>query len=161
MESWAAAVVLAQVAQAGSDSGNGVDRALIPAAKGKPVVELEGAAGQLALFDGLPEASQRALLAEVVAGADTSAADMRRLAQIWRRGDVAALAAETRSGMLADPTLREVLFTRRNRRWSAAIGKMLVRGEHPFVAVGAAHMAGPEGLPAMLAARGFAVTRVE
>jgi uncharacterized protein YbaP (TraB family) len=63
--------------------------------------------------------------------------------------------------MLSDPDLRAALFTGRNRSWSARIAAMLARGEHPFVAVGAAHMAGADGLPAMLAAAGYRVTRVQ
>jgi len=54
-----------------------------------------------------------------------------------------------------------VLFTGRNRAWSGRIAAMMEQGARPFVAVGAAHMAGPEGLPALLLAKGYRVARVQ
>lgn len=158
LDTWAAALTLARAGAKDEDSRNGVDRAVIAAAGQRPVVELEGAAAQLGLFDALPEREQRDLLGAVVAEA---AGPERDLAKSWRTGDMAAIEQETRSGLLADPQLREVLFTGRNRRWSARIASSVHSGAKPFVAVGAAHMAGPEGLPAMLEAQGFTVTRVE
>jgi uncharacterized protein YbaP (TraB family) len=158
-ETWAAALTLARAAAPDKDAGNGIDRAVLAAAGDKPVAELEGTAGQLGLFDALPEAEQRDLLAEVIRDAGRSGtAD---LAAAWRRGDIAAIEAETRRGMLADPELREALFTARNRRWAASIAARMARGARPFVAVGAAHMAGPDGLPALLAAQGYTVTRLQ
>ncbi|WP_404481007.1 TraB/GumN family protein [Novosphingobium sp. BL-52-GroH] len=158
MDTWAAALTLARAGSEDADARNGVDRAVIASAGRRPVVELEGAAAQLGLFDALPESEQRDLLAAVVAEA---AAPDRDLAGSWRTGDMKAIEQETRSGLLADPELREVLFTGRNRRWSGRIAQALEAGQKPFVAVGAAHMAGPQGLPAMLTAQGLTVTRVE
>ncbi|QDK32472.1 TraB/GumN family protein [Sphingomonas sp. IC081] len=159
MDTWAAALTLARIGASDDDSRNGVDRAVMAQAGEKPVVELEGAERQLGLFDGLAEADQRDLLTAVVT--DQQGDDDSRLAESWRKGDMTAIERETRRGMLTDPQLRAVLFTGRNRDWTSRIAAAMTQGHRPFVAVGAAHMAGPEGLPALLAANGYKVTRVE
>ncbi|WDF71626.1 TraB/GumN family protein [Novosphingobium sp. KACC 22771] len=155
-ESWAAALMLAHEAATGNPA-NGIDRAVLAEAGTKRVVELEGAGAQLAIFDRLPESAQRRLLDEAVSDAKPTA----DLATAWKKGDVATLSQETNRGILADPVLREALYAGRNRAWSAKIAQSLASGAHPFVAVGAAHMAGPDALPAMLAAQGYRVTRVQ
>jgi uncharacterized protein YbaP (TraB family) len=162
VKTWAAALMLAQVAETGGEPQAkwGIDRALLQG-NAKPVTELEGTARQLGLFDSLPEAEQRALLAAVVADADHAGDDTRKLAEEWRNGDMAGIARETQTGMMADPGLRQMLYLRRNQDWARVIAGELAAGIHPFVAVGAAHMAGADGLPALLAARGFTVTRIE
>lgn len=161
VETWAVALSLARAGQDGDDAANGIDRAVMAAAGKRPVVELEGAAGQLGLFDALPEQEQRDLLEAVLRDAGAIDSEGGDLAAAWRKGDMALIEEETRAGLLADPELRAALFTGRNRSWTDKVAAMLTQGEHPFVAVGAAHMAGSEGLPAMLEARGFKVTRVQ
>ena len=158
MDTWAAALTLANAGEDQDAARNGIDRAVLEKASGRKVIELEGAKEQLGLFDALPEREQRDLLREV---AREAAQEDRDITRTWRAGDMAAIEKETRTGLLADPELREVLFTGRNRRWTARIGVEVRAGHKPFVAVGAAHMAGPEGLPAMLAKAGFKVTRVQ
>ena len=52
------------------------------------------------------------------------------------------------------------LVTNRNRAMADNIARVHARGQRVFGAVGALHMIGPQGLPALMAARGFTVTQV-
>ena len=162
LEDWAAALTLSFALEArdGYDPDNGADRALLAAAGKRPVVGLETLEGQLGLFDALPAREQRSLLGAIVAESAGDEAD-KKLVKAWAEGDVATLDREAHAGMMADPRLREALLVSRNRRWAAQIDAMLKAGKRPFVAVGAAHVAGIDGLPEMLAARGFTVKRVQ
>lgn len=154
LEDWAAALTLANALRSG-DAGNGVDRALIAART--RVIALESVDEQLALFDTLPPGAQAALLRD----AAREAGDDHTRIRAWLTGDIAALERDAAAGLLADPALRDRLQTGRNRAWLPTITLLLDEGARPFVAVGAAHMLGPEGLPALLRARGYTVTRMQ
>jgi uncharacterized protein YbaP (TraB family) len=158
-ETWAAALMLARI-DAEGDPANGVDRALIGNFASGKVRELEGAAGQLAIFDTLPENVQRTLLAAVVTDAQAARARAGQLRKAWLTGDEAKLEAANTTGIMADPALREALLLARNRRWEASIAAMLEEPERPLVAVGTAHLVGPDGLVASMRARGYRVTRI-
>lgn len=160
-ETWAAALTIAQAARPRLDSANGIDQEVLGAMRGKKVEELEGRKGQLSIFDRLPQAEQRDLLDAVLADATSGTDESAAIAAAWRKGDMTTIARQTETGMLADPELREALFTARNRRWSERIIAAMARDSRPFVAVGAAHLAGPQGLPAMLREKSCAVERVQ
>lgn len=158
-ETWAAAIALAQIDAAG-DPANGADRALLRDFAGRPVRELEGARGQLLIFDSLPESAQRAMLAAVVRGSEAARKDPSRLQRAWLAGDEVTIEQSTREGFLADPVLRDALLVARNRRWLAAIVPALEQQPRPLIAVGAAHLVGPDGLASLLAAQGYLVRRL-
>lgn len=158
-ETWAAAIALARVDVTG-DPANGVDSALIADFAGRRVRELEGLRGQLSIFDRLPEPEQRAMLAAVVRGSEAARKDPERLQRAWLTGDASVIEESTREGFLAEPALREALLTGRNRRWAAAIIPALEQAPRPLIAVGAAHMVGPDGLAALLEAQGYRIRRL-
>lgn len=160
METWAAALTLAQYAETG-DAANGVDRALLAEVPRAKVVELEGAARQLDAFDRLPEAEQRDLLAAVIADMARHREAPAGHAADWYRGRIDHLADPATSAMLADPELREALYAARNRDWTERLVAILRAEPLPLVAVGTAHLAGEDGLPALLAAQGYTVRRIQ
>ena len=155
-ETWAAALLLANAVRE-SETGNGVDRDLLD--DGKPVEALETFAGQFARFDALDETAQRELLAAVTRDALLDGADGRVTA--WLTGDLADLEQELEGSLDAQPALRETLLDERNDYFAARIVATVEARRAPFVAVGAGHMLGPDGLPAQLAARGYTVRRIQ
>ena len=161
IESWGAALILAQAAQSASSSANGVDKTLIRAFRpDRPVREIEGARRQLGVFDTLPEAEQRDLLAITIAEAARPEDERARTVRKWLSGDVEGMLDPAGETLLADPELREALVEGRNRAWVPAIIALLEQDPRPLIAVGAGHMGGPEGLPVLLRAQGYTVTRL-
>lgn len=160
LETWAAALALSRLA-ANMPAANGVDLAVMAQFDTRPIEELEGAAGQLAIFDALPERDQRSLLTAVLVERRDPTADARALAKAWLAGDLASLERTVRGGLLADPALHRALAVDRNTAWATKLMPLFESDRRPLVAVGAAHMLGPEGLPALLAAQGYRVVRLQ
>jgi hypothetical protein len=101
------------------------------------------------------------LLSATLRSAADPSAETARLARAWSRGDADALAGLDRTGLLADPELREALLVKRNRAWLGVLEPMLRRGERPLVAVGALHVVGQDGLAAQLAGDGYKIARIQ
>lgn len=157
-ETWAAALVLSSSVNTG-DPANGVDRQLL--AYDKPVAGLESYQSQFALFDALPEGEQQDLLLAVACEAEAAEDNPDAGVAAWLTGDLAALERLGEQCLLGDPELRAALLDSRNMAWLEPIMASIDEGERPFVAVGAAHMLGDNGLPALLAARGYRVERIQ
>lgn len=165
LESWAAAITLAGAATANLPMVReaGVERVLAARYRdeNKPVIGLETAARQFTYFDQLPEADQRAMLASVIADAENAPQAYRDMVTAWLAGDSETLAKAANRGLLQRPQIREAILVRRNQDWAGQIADMLALGATPFVAVGAAHLAGEDSVQALLEARGFTVTRLQ
>lgn len=160
IETWGAALILAQAGDSG-DAANGADRALLNEFTGRKVHEFEGAEEQLGIFDTLPETEQRDLLLAVIEEVRANEADPERLRRAWLAGDAKTLETAASTGLMEDPELREALLVARNRDWIGQLDAILVSGERPLVAVGTAHLLGPDGLPALLARRGYTTHRIQ
>ncbi|TNE34634.1 MAG: TraB/GumN family protein [Alphaproteobacteria bacterium] len=160
IETWAAALMLSPTDDAG-ESKNGADRALVRDFAGREVVELEGAERQFAIFDALAERDQIDLLLGVIKESETRKENPDRLRRAWLIGDATTLENAMEDGILADPELRAALLVKRNRDWAQQIDVLLKAGKRPLVAVGTAHLLGPDGLAALLEANGYSLERIQ
>jgi uncharacterized protein len=165
MESWAAALTLASVQSAdlGLSQGSGVERVLTLRfrAEDKAISGLETISDQFGFFDQLPEKDQRLMLDSVLRSRDEHRPQFEKMLAAWMRGDPDAVIVDERDGILASPMIREALLDGRNRNWAAQIARRIDNSENVVVAVGAAHMAGKGGVPALLRDMGYAVERVQ
>ncbi len=165
MEPWLAAITLSEAAleRQGINPADGVEPALTVRARraAKPVVGLETVEQQLRYFDALAIPDQTALLKATVEDLDTAKADTDRLLALWQKGDVDAIARDFSHEARASPNLMKVLLTERNARWVGWIAGAMRTPGKVFLAVGAGHFGGAQGLIALLRARGLQVERIE
>ncbi len=158
-----------EAGRAGLDPRLGIDAHLARRARedGKKIVELESATAQLMLLDELGLDNQAALLAATVEGVRSGqlGRNIALLLDAWRRGESDRVMELSRHELEFLPdevaaTLRDRFFDERNRAMAVRIESLLGQDRVVVVAVGAGHMGGPEGLVALLRARGFAVRQI-
>ncbi len=165
MKTWLAAITLSEAnfATLGIDPESGVEPALEARARaaGKAVIGLETPEQQLRYFDALPEADQVKLLEATLDEIGTARADIDKLIALWRAGDVETIAREFATEARASPLLARVLITDRNTRWANWIAGVAKHPGKVFIAVGAGHFGGADGLLTLLKARGLVAERVD
>jgi uncharacterized protein YbaP (TraB family) len=113
-------------------------------------------------MDRLPASLQELMLRDALARVDHFPEDTRALVAAWQRGDDGRL-EELVFGPLAElPELEvfyDLVFFQRNENMAARLAQLGGDGRTRFVVLGAGHMVGEQGVPAILARRGFQVTR--
>lgn len=162
MKPWLAALTLsmAPMLKAGLDPAEGVDKQLrLQMTKaGKPVRGLETAEQQIQFLADLPSPMQLAFLRDTLRDVDKDTAELLSLIDAWKQGNVAAIAKlENDELKTREPALYQELLVQRNTAWAAKIKDMLKQPGTIFVAVGAAHLAGPDSVQAQLAKLGITV----
>lgn len=164
MRPWLAAITLAvaPLMKAGLDPAHGVDKQLKARmlAAGKPVHRLETAAEQIHFLADLPATVQLAMLRATLRDMAKSGDELRALIVAWEAGDTATIARiEDTDLRQQEPQLYQRLLVQRNEAWAGKINAMLQQPGTRFIAVGAAHLAGPDSVQAQLHKVGIEAVR--
>ena len=126
----------------------------------KTVQGLETVAFQVSRFDGMTMEEQDRLLAETLKDLDTQQTAVTALADAWKAGDVSTVERLVLQDLKSEPRLYQRMLVDRNRDWLPKLEALFARRGRAFVVVGAAHLVGPDGLLAMLRARGYTVEQM-
>jgi len=167
-EMQAVTVQLLEGQRVGLYAAYGIDMVMAGLGQGlkKPIRSLETPESQASLLVSDDPADTATTVGQVLDELEAGKGPpmLQRLAGDWQRGDLADLSAYTSwCECLDTPQQRDdfvKLVDDRNPLMADKIVQWHAEGKSLFVAVGALHMIGAVGLPALLKARGFAVERV-
>jgi uncharacterized protein YbaP (TraB family) len=129
-------------------------------ANSKRTSGLESTSEHNHVFAGLNDRESEALLLTLFINAGREQPHGAMVFQAWRSGDAETLGRLTRDSFSDFPAMAVRLLDARNRNWIPKIESYLRSGERYFVIVGAAHMGGPNGLLALLKARGCKIEQL-
>lgn len=152
-------VGLMDMARRGAGAADGVEQSVEAAAPlSAQRKAFETADEQIGFFAGAPEADQLASLEDTLRQIEEEPDAYDRLLAAWLKGDIKALQTEGLEPMKkASPELFDRMITQRNARWVEAITQRMAGSGETVIVVGAGHLVGPGGVPALLRTRGFTV----
>lgn len=129
---------------------------------GMRVEGLETLEEHVAVIDAVPEKDHATMLRDLMDQLEAEPNQFERLIQDYLAGDMSRVYGEMMQQVEREPDARafkEAFLDKRNRAMVKRMVPLLERGK-AFVAVGALHMPGEEGILALLEERGYRVTRV-
>jgi len=163
MKPWLVAITLMgpTLEAAGFKAEFGIDRHFFDRAKASGMKRqgLETMAYQIDRFDELPMPLQEELLKSTMADLDTEVSGVKDMAEAWSSGNIASIEKLTLASLQESPELYKRLLLERNTNWVPKVETCLKEKAACFIVVGAAHLVGPDGLPAMLLKKGYKVSQ--
>jgi len=156
-------LTLAPLIQAGYDPASGVDRSIDAYGDnaGKTMRALETPDQQLTFFANLSPEIQREMLREAVHESASVTTMIGEMSAAWEQGNERTLERAVIDDTRTDyPELYQMLFVDRNNAWMTELTREMQGSGVDFVAVGAGHIIGSDGLVAQFRARGYRVDRI-
>ena len=132
------------------------------AAAGKRFGELESVEQQIEFITHLGEGQESALIVATFADIGRVPTILAYIVAAWRTGDLTQIDKLMSDEMRAKfPGIYATLIVRRNKAWLPKIEAMLASEPREFVLVGAAHLAGKDGLLEALKKKGCTIEQVK
>ena len=159
---WLASISLvnAMIAKSGYQTELGIDRHFIKqaAAAKKQIIELESVESQMKLFSSLSNPEQLKLLSNSLDELQQGSVLLDNLVTAWIKGDHRAIEKLSQESMGIDSKssrLYTSLIVERNQSMANNIISAAKDHRKYYVVVGAAHLVGEQGIPAILKSKGF------
>jgi hypothetical protein len=127
---------------------------------GKAVQGLETVEYQISRLDDMTAEQQDRMLAETLKEISTQKGSVAKLTAAWKTGDASAVERVVLADLKSDPLMYQRLLVERNKNWMPKIEALFARKGNALVIVGAAHLVGPDGLLAMLKAKGYTIAQL-
>jgi len=137
------------------------EMALVNAAQEKEmeVHGLETVADQIAIFDAIPLEDQSDYLVKSIREYDETAEETRNMIRFYKEENISGLYEMIHESMAEMEGGEDALLTERNQKWIPAMEEMAA-DKSTFLAVGAGHLGGPEGVITLLKKAGYEVEAV-
>lgn len=146
----------------GFDPESGVEKQLAAMTAGKKIRALETPVGQMEMLASIPKEAQLEMLRDALNDIDETVETLNELVADWALGDVDDLEGELIDEMKDEmPEAYGIVFTARNKKWADQIELEMKGAGTDFIAVGAGHLVGSDGVPEILEARGYTVKRLQ
>ncbi len=126
----------------------------------KPVVGLETVASQIKVIDSKPIDKQAKDLYEMAADPEKSIKELKNMMAVYKVGDAEKIFAVTESMMTTDKEFQRRLLDERNIAWIPKL-EAAFKEKPTFVAVGAGHLGGRNGVIKLLRKKGYNVATVK
>ena len=146
----------------GFSSQNGIDSLLYSKASqsGKKILGLETFEQQMDMLDTMSRLNQDELVRQAIKDLDVLEQELDTILDAWSIGDMDKLEATILKSFKDFPAIYEALIIERNKKWMKSIESFLGEKENHMVVVGAAHLAGKEGLVELLKEKGCSVEQL-
>lgn len=119
-------------------------------------IGLESATEQLDFFNELSDEGQADLIMYGVRNAKTLETEFLKMQETYLNQNLGALTEKMEEGNAMTDFMEETLLRDRNRKWIVTLAPLL-KSKSTFIAVGAAHLCGQDGLIQLLQNHGFII----
>lgn len=127
-------------------------------AKSIPMIGLESVSEQMSFMDKLPYKYQAKELIKVMEGGDDNDG-LDELIRAFKSQDIDLLADEIKKQSDSSAVMETVLLSDRNQKWIPKIEDLIAK-QSCFIAVGAGHLGGKQGVINLLKQKGYKLTAV-
>lgn len=163
---WFAALTISTAAMthAGFDPASGVDSKIESIFRARNIIPkgFETAEEQIKVFAGMTPEQELQYLRETMEEYHDAPTELDTMVKQWASADLTGMENLFVTEMkVEEPDLYAALLANRNLNWVVKVEDMLKGSGTSFIAVGAAHLIGPDSVIALLGAKGIVAERVQ